>query len=78
MSAALFDSAYLSSTQRRCLRVVLEFPDLAHAARRLHCSQATLKVALVELETSLGQSHFRLEGVQVSMSDALKNSSRAV
>ncbi len=62
----------LTPAQRRCLRVLSEVPDMAHAARKLHWSQAELKTALVELQALLGQAHICTEGACVGLSDALK------
>ena len=63
----------LSGVQWRCLRVVCEFPDLAHAARRLHCSQPTLKEMLSDLMARLGAQHIHVDAQRVHLSEALKN-----
>ena len=72
MRPAPLNLTQLPSAQRRCLRVLSEVPDMAHAARKLHWSQAELKTALVELQALLGQTHICTEGACVGLSDALK------
>lgn len=64
--------APLSSAQWRCLRVVGEVGDLAHAARKLHCSQARLKAALADLQACVGAQHLALLGERVQLSQALQ------
>jgi len=63
----------LPGVQRRCLHVVSEFPDLAHAARRLHWSQVTLKAVLSDLMASLGAQHIYVDGERVHLSETLKS-----
>lgn len=67
------DLPQLSSVQRRCLRVVSEFSDLAHAARRLHWSQATLKEMLSDIMASLGAQHIHVDADRVHISETLKS-----
>lgn len=64
--------AQLPSDQRRCLRIVSAVPDVAHAARKLHWSQAALNAVLAELQSLLGQAHIRLDAKQVGLSEELK------
>lgn len=66
------DRSQLTRVQRRCLRVLNEFPDLAHAARRLHWSRATLREVLSDLVSSLGDRHIHVDGDGVHLSDTLK------
>jgi len=61
----------LAGAQWRCLRVVSETGDLAHAARKLHWSQAVLRAVLGDLQASLGSAHVRLAGRQVLLSPSL-------
>ena len=63
----------LTSAQWRCLRVVSEVGDIAHAARKLHWSQAVLKSALADLYACLGAQHIALSDKQVQLSPALKD-----
>ncbi|WP_029527790.1 hypothetical protein [Polaromonas glacialis] len=63
----------LSSAQWRCLRVLSEVADIAHAARKLHWSQAVLMVALAELHERMGAQHIALADARVQFSPALKN-----
>ena len=63
----------LTSAQWRCLRVLSEVGDIAHAARKLHWSQAVLKSALAELRAQMGAQHIALSGKQVQLSPTLKN-----
>lgn len=72
MSLAPLDLSQLHAAQRRCLGVLGEVPDLAHAARKLHWSQAALKTVLAELQVLLGQTHICTVGARVGLSDALK------
>ena len=65
--------APLSSAQWRCLRVVSEVGDVAHAARKLHCSQALLKAALADLQTCVGAQHLALLDERVQLSQALQD-----
>lgn len=44
----------LSRQHRHCLAVLCEFNDVAHAARRLHCSQAQVLSRIRELQQLLG------------------------
>lgn len=62
----------LSSAQWRCLRVVSEVGDVAHAARKLHCSQALLKAALADLQACVGAQHLALRDERVQLSEALQ------
>lgn len=62
----------LSSAQWRCLRVLGEVGDVAHAARKLHCSQAVLKDALAELQTCLDTQHLAVSDARVHLSPALQ------
>lgn len=62
----------LTSDQQRCLRIVSAVPCVAHAARKLHWSQAGLKAVLDELQALLGQAHLWTDGARVDLSDALK------
>ena len=64
--------APLSSAQRRCLRVLSEVGDVAHAARKLHCSQAMLKAALADLQACVGAQHLALRDERVQLSQALQ------
>lgn len=73
MSPALPDLRSLPRVQWRCLRVVSEFGDIAHAARKLHWSQAVLKAMLSDLQASLGAQHVQLADEQVRVSETLKN-----
>lgn len=63
--------ATLTSMQWRCLRVVSEVADVAHAARKLHCSQALLRDALETLQACVGAQHLALVGQGVQLSPAL-------
>lgn len=63
----------LPGVQRRCLCVLSEFPDLAHAARRLHCSQAVLRAKLADLMARLGARHIHVDGERVQLSETLKS-----
>ena len=63
----------LTRTQWRCLRVVSEVRDIAHAARKLHWSQALLKSALVDLRACVGAQHIALSDQQVQLSPMLKH-----
>lgn len=63
----------LTSAQWRCLRVVSEVGDIAHAARKLHWSQAVLKAALAELHERVGAQHIALADERVQLSPALTN-----
>lgn len=60
----------------RCLQVLMAFEDLAHAARRLHLSQAALRELLLDLQQRLGAEHLRLEGERVALSAALRQALR--
>lgn len=62
----------LSSAQWRCLRVVSEVGDVAHAARKLHCAQALLKAALGDLQACVGAQHLALRDERVQLSEALQ------
>lgn len=62
------DLVKLSSEQRRCLRILSKVPDVAHAARRLHWSQAALKSVLAELLSLLGQRHICISENRVELS----------
>lgn len=68
----LWAQAPLSSAQWRCLRVVSEVGDVAHAARKLHCSQALLKAALADLQACVGAQHLALRDERVQLSQALQ------
>ena len=46
---------------RHCLAVLCEFNDVAHAARRLHCSQAQVLSRISELQQRLGRNAVVLE-----------------
>jgi hypothetical protein len=72
MSKAPPDLSQLPAPQWRCLRVVSEFSDIAHAARKLHCSQAVLKAILSELQASLGGQHIHVLDGRVQISELLK------
>ncbi len=63
----------LTRAQWRCLRVVSEVGDIAHAARKLHWSQAVLKAALAELHERVGAQHIALADERVQLSPTLKN-----
>ncbi|MEO6320180.1 MAG: LysR family transcriptional regulator [Polaromonas sp.] len=63
----------LTSAQWRCLRVLSEVGDIAHAARKLHWSQAVLKAALAELHERMGAQHIALADERVQLSPTLKN-----
>lgn len=63
----------LTSAQWRCLRVLSEVGDIAHAARKLHWSQAVLKSALAELRARMGAQHIALANDRVQLSPTLKN-----
>lgn len=56
----------------RVLRVITEFNDFAHAARRLHLSHEELRVLLRDLSLQLGAEHLRLDGSQVRLSTPLR------
>ncbi len=73
MSQAPPDLPQLPAAQWRCLRVVSEYSDVAHAARRLHWSQAALKAVLSDLQTSLGGQHIHVADERVHVSEALKS-----
>lgn len=62
----------LQRAQWRCLRVVSEFGDIAHAARKLHWSQAVLRSMLLDLQATLGVQHVQVCGDRVELSPALK------
>lgn len=64
---------HLTSTQWRCLRVLSEVGDIAHAARKLHWSQAVLKSALAELRAHMGTQHIALADERVQLSPMLKD-----
>ena len=72
MSGAPPDLSQLSSAQWRCLRVVSEFSDVAHAARKLHWSQAALRAIVLELQENLGTRHIHVLAGQVQISRPLK------
>ena len=72
MKVSQLDLSQLQAAQRRCLQGVIEVPDLAHAARKLHWSQAALKNVLSELQALLGHAHIGTVGARVGLSDALK------
>ena len=63
----------LTSDQWRCLRVLSEVGDIAHAARRLHWSQVTVRAALAELNRRVGADHITLAGNRIQLSPSLKN-----
>jgi len=63
----------LASAQWRCLRTVSEVGDLAHAARKLHWSQALLKSVLAELQATVGAQHVQLADGRVLLSPTLKS-----
>ena len=63
----------LTSAQWRCLRVLSEVGDIAHAARKLHWSQAVLTSALAELRAHMGAQHIALSDKQVQLSPTLKD-----
>ena len=63
----------LTSAQWRCLRVLSEVGDIAHAARKLHWSQAVLTSALAELRVHMGAQHIALSDKQVQLSPTLKD-----
>lgn len=65
--------ATLPPAQWRCLRVVSEVADVAHAARKLHCAQALLKSALADLQAQLGAQHIALAGDSVQLSPELQD-----
>ena len=67
------DLPQLPGVQRRCLRVLSEFPDLAHGARRLHWSQAILREVISDLMARLGARHIHVDGDRVQMSETLKS-----
>lgn len=64
---------HLSRAQWRCLRVVSEVRDIAHAARKLHWSQALLKSELTDLHACVGAQHIALSDKQVQLSPTLKH-----
>ena len=70
--APLLPRPLLTNAQWRCLRVLSEVGDMAHAARKLHCAQAALKGVLVELQTCLGAQHITLSDARVQLSPALQ------
>ena len=63
----------LTPAQWRCLRVVSEVADVAHAARKLHCAQALLKAPLANLQAHLGVQHIALVGEGVQLSQVLQD-----
>lgn len=67
------DLPQLTDIQRRCLRVLSDFPDLAHASRRLHCSQATLRQVLLDVMARLGDRHMHVDGDSVHLLATLKS-----
>ncbi len=46
--------------------MVSEVGDVAHAARKLHCSQALLKAALADLQACVGAQHLALRDERVA------------
>lgn len=62
----------LTRTEWRCLRVVSEVGDIAHAARKLHWSQALLKAALAELQEHMDGQHIAQTDERVQLSPTLK------
>ena len=72
-SPALPDLPPLTGAHWRCLRLVGEVGDMAHAARRLHWSQALLKAVLAELQARVGAQHVQLADGRVLLSPTLKN-----
>lgn len=64
----------LSSRQRRCLEVVCQFTSVAHAARRLHWSQAALEAEVQDLAHRLGDDTIRLHEGKVMTAEVLKHS----
>lgn len=64
--------APLSSAQWRCLRVVSDVSDVAHAARKLHWSQPLLKATLAQLQACVGAPHLALRDERVQLSPALQ------
>ncbi|WP_027996414.1 hypothetical protein [Simplicispira psychrophila] len=63
----------LTNAQWRCLRVLSEVGgDVAHAARKLHCAQGSLKGALAELQTCLGAQHLAVSDAHVQLSPSLQ------
>lgn len=71
MNGASPDLSQLSAAQWRCLRVLGEFSDLAHAARKLHWSQAVLSAVVLELQESLGTLHIQVLAGRVQISRPL-------
>ena len=65
--------ASLTPAQWRCLRVVSEVADVAHAARKLHCAQALLKAVLADLQAHLGGQHIAWAGESVQLSQMLQD-----
>jgi hypothetical protein len=63
----------LSSAQWRCLRVLSEVADIAHAARKLHWSQALFRATLAELQACVGTQHIAQLGERVQLSQALQD-----
>ena len=74
MSYTPINLAKLTSDQRRCLRVVSEVPNCAHAARRLHWTQSALRSMLSELTSLFGSRHIDIAGAEVDMSVEFKAS----
>ncbi len=66
------DAAALPRAQWRCLRVLSAVGDIAHAARKLHWSQAVLRLMLVDLQAALGVQHVQVCGDRIELSPALK------
>ena len=60
------------AAKRRCLKVIIEFPDLAHASRRLHLSQMELMRALALLQDELGADQITLRDGRIQVAEALR------
>ena len=63
----------LSKAQRRCLRILSQVDDVAHAARKLHWSQALFKTTLAELQNCVGTQHIALLDERVQLSQSLQD-----
>lgn len=61
-----------SAAKRRCLQVIIDYPDLAHASRRLHLSQAELMRVLALLQDELGPDQITLHDGRIEVAEALR------
>lgn len=66
------DLGSLPRVQRRCLGIVSDVCDVAHAARKLHWSQGVLMAVLSDIQANLGAQHVQVADGRVQVSEALK------